>query len=728
VKTLTRLSLWALALTPLILIDNITTLFGKMIFVRVMLLLASAFFFFCYIDKPKFRTGVRGRASAAVRSPLVLSILAFVSAAAISTALAVSPFKGFFGNLDRSEGLLGLLCYFVFFAYSYLVFSHKDWVVFFKINVSVGIITVIKAISEFAGGVPRPKAFTGNTEYLAGYLLFAIFAAIIVFVNSPKKSVWRYVAAIGGVGSVIGIGLTQTRGAILGLAVAVAVLLVYGIICGKDLRLIGRLGARKTAIILLILATAGGGFFWTTKNATIWQKIPGISRIAQADRDSSSSISTRLISLKTSWKAATESGVVRDLFGYGPDNFNIAFNRYYDPAFYKYEHGWFDRAHNKLADVVVMNGWLGLLAYLAIWVSLAYLALRKRPLSGEYLALLAVGSAYFAYLMTVFDQVSTYISFFAVLAFVAGISIPEQTNQPVVASSKKKVRGKHGAQEQAPKSPIDIVIGGLVCLALIWVMVVWTFIPFNQLSNYRIMMIQAVTDSNALADIDSAFTPYTFCQQEIRQDFLRSTAATYSKDPTAYGLFQKALTNMEETERIEPYNPLYLLQAGLAYDQKWARTKDIADLKQAERYYRRGLALAPLRQDVAYALSTNLVNQGRVSDALALMLAEVAADAKTPESHFYLGSVMSNQGENQYSPAMSETERAFSLDMPSKNYPATSADVYRKFARYFYSVRDKVNFITAMSRLDQLAPADRSAGEAAIKAAEDGTWPELEIK
>jgi O-antigen ligase len=725
-KTLAKLSLWVLAFTPLVLIDNITTLFGKMIFVRVMLLLASAFFFFYYIDKPKFRMEIRGRVAGAVRNPLVISVLAFVTIATISAFLAVSPFKAFFGNLDRSEGLLGLLCYFTFFVYSYLLFNHEDWIIFFKLSIAAGLISVVKAASEYTGGMSRPKAFTGNTEYLAGYLLFVVFAAVIVFVNSPKKSIWRYMAAAGGAAGVAGIVLTQTRGAILGLAVAAAVLAVYGLICGKNVKLLGRVSARTVALVLIVLAIVSGGLFLATKDAAVWQKVPGISRIAKADVASSNSVKTRLISLKTSWRAVTESGPMRGLLGYGPDNFNIAFGRFYDPTFYEYEHGWLDRAHNKIMDVAVMNGVLGLLAYLAIWAAVIWLVFRRRPVSPERLAMLLFSAAYFTYLMTMFDQVTTYISFFAALAFLLCVTTPGPAGIPEVVASKKGRNNK--LKEAIPKNPADIIAWGLVSVALAWVAIVWTFIPFNQLSNYRIMMVLAATDSNALADIDSTFTPYTFCQQEIRMDFLRAASVGYNQNLTSFNLFLKALTNIDTAEQTEPYNPLYLQQAGIAYDKKSTVTNKKADLQKAEAYYRRALALAPLRQDIAYSLTANLVSQNRADDAVNLMRKELAADDQAAGSHYYLGYAMSKQGGAKYAAALKETETGLTYFLYKQYYPESSADTYKDFARYFYGVQDKTNFVTVMKRLSVITPADKDKNAKLIELANNGSWSDITIE
>ena len=45
--------------------------------------------------------------------------------------------------------------------------------------------------------------------------------------------------------------------------------------------------------------------------------------------------------------------------GIRPEGYISAHNEFYNPAIQKYEISWFDRAHNRLLDVLVMNGVFG---------------------------------------------------------------------------------------------------------------------------------------------------------------------------------------------------------------------------------------------------------------------------------------------------------------------------------------------------------------------------------
>jgi O-antigen ligase len=113
--------------------------------------------------------------------------------------------------------------------------------------------------------------------------------------------------------------------------------------------------------------------------------------------------------------------------GWGPENFLVAWNQHFDPEIFFHDTASLDRAHNKLLDVLVMNGIFGLLAYLAIWIFAIKLTFTKGvPLSYQS-ALLFFGVSYFVQNLFVFDSVVTYTPFFAYLSFLIFIASKDYT-------------------------------------------------------------------------------------------------------------------------------------------------------------------------------------------------------------------------------------------------------------------------------------------------------------
>ena len=110
--------LLATALTPLIFAPAVIFPFilGKAFFFRVIIEIALVLFL------------IRGQFSNIAKKPLFILVALFFASAIISTILAVNPYRAFWGEAERMEGLFGLLHYFVFFVMAISIFEKKDWI------------------------------------------------------------------------------------------------------------------------------------------------------------------------------------------------------------------------------------------------------------------------------------------------------------------------------------------------------------------------------------------------------------------------------------------------------------------------------------------------------------------------------------------------------------------------------------------------------------------------
>ena len=410
-----KLALWALAFVPLVINSSVffPFIFGKTLLIRIIISLVSVLFTVHLIADEGFRKEIYGKAKRIVKSPVFITTSAFMAIFAISTLFAVNPFRAFFGDVERGEGLLGFLYFYAFFIYSLFLFEKKDWVMFFKLNLITGFFLVTKQLFELCptseAGVTvcnwgaRPGAFTGNPAFLGGYFLFVIFAALIAFYYSKKEPIWRAFSALMIPVATVGLLMTQTRSAMLGLVIGLIALVVYGVFHGKEVFAYKRISLRTASLYFLAAMILVGGVFLATKSNPVWKNVPGFNRVAGFTLQDFT-VQTRLISLGVSANAIdpAQNGVQKFLLGWGPENFSIAYNQYYNPEYYHLEHTWFDRAHDKLMDVTVMNGVLGLLAYLGIWNAAVWLVFRKKGFSFDMMAILFFAVAFFINLLFFF--------------------------------------------------------------------------------------------------------------------------------------------------------------------------------------------------------------------------------------------------------------------------------------------------------------------------------------
>ena len=714
-----KLSLWALAFVPLIIAESVffPFIFGKVVMIRVFVALVSILFAVHVIADAEFRRGVYGRLKLVAKNPLFVTTTAFVVLSIVSTIFAANPFRAFFGDVERGEGLIGLLYFYGFFVYSLLVFEKKDWVWFFRLNLFTGAALLTKAVVEVSEGAVRPGSFTGNPAFLGGYFLFVIFAALVSFYYSKKEPVWKFFSAAMLPLGTIGLFLTQTRSAMAGLVVGVLALIIYGAFHGKAIMLWKGFSLRTVAFATLAAMIIVGSLFGTTKESPLWQRVPGFNRIANFTL-MDATVQTRLISLGVSKNAIDpqKNGMQKFLIGWGPENFTIAYNKYYNPEYYRYEHTWFDRAHNKLMDVAVMNGVLGLLGYIGMWVSVAWLVFRKKGFSFDMMAALFFGGAFFFNLLFVFDQVSTIIPLFAFFAFLAYVSTVE--DQLPVGGKEKKTQAIAGMREYATYGMF-----GAAGLFFTWALIFWTIVPYSQMSTY----LTAIGTKNAagiLQNPEAIFEPYTFAQQDIRGHFLNILTQYYGKEQQLTPLIDDSTRRMEELIAKEPTNPRYFIMMANAYDRR-ARAGDGLDyFKKAEVYYRKAAELAPMRQDVMYAIAFNLSFQGRTDEAIAVLRTVLTVDDVSPETHYFLGAILTEKG-GDYREALKEMEIAMSSPAYINFRDEQTVNIYQLFLKRTYVARDRENFLIVAKRLEIVDPEQAEMARQMGDMVRKGQWPAI---
>ena len=131
------------------------------------------------------------------------------------------------------------------------------------------------------------------------------------------------------------------------------------------------------------------------------------------------------------WKNMLGQISEHPILGVGAEHIDVLFNKFYDPT--KIQEEWFDRSHNAFLDYAAQYGVGGLLLYLAL-IGSFFLAARRLRAQGErrtagLLALLAI--AYAAQNFFVFDTISSFWLFLALLAAACAVRAPEVTPEPL---------------------------------------------------------------------------------------------------------------------------------------------------------------------------------------------------------------------------------------------------------------------------------------------------------
>ena len=386
----------------------------KSLFVRGVLFAALALASVVFFSNAQFRSETVAKLRSFWQHPIGKAVAASFVILGISTIFAFDKYIAFFGNAERGEGFVGLSFMYLFCLLAALVFEKRDWLYFWGVTAATGIIVFVGEMSQFFGGAYRPGSLMDNPIFLAGYFLAIIYAGLLL-VKETKEGGSAGYAWLGGTSiacAVIGIFVTETRGVIAGMVAGVVVSLLYVAWKGKQ---------KKIAVGVLVAIALVGGTFVATRHASVWEHVPGFNRIAAftlADATTQSRLANVTLTLHA--VEPTKSNIKNTLIGWGWDNYIFAWEAHYDPRVYVFDKAVFDRAHDKLLDVLVMNGSIGLLAYLALWFFMfrAAFQIGKQSLIGGA-SILFFATAFFVQDLFVFDTIITYIPFYAVVAYLA---------------------------------------------------------------------------------------------------------------------------------------------------------------------------------------------------------------------------------------------------------------------------------------------------------------------
>jgi len=672
-----------LAFTPLIADNSLfySSSTTESIFLRGLLFLLSILFVFNFFYTKKFRDNIVEKTKIAVKNPLFISISVFVFMFIISTIFAIDKYSAFWGTIERAEGLTGIIYFFSFFIFSLLIFERKDWLWFFKLSLLTTLALIFKEFVQFLGGMNRPDSFLGNPTFLAGYLLFPIFCSLIVF-SEVKNNFWKYLSIGIFLLSILGVFITETRGTIVGFILGIISVLIYGVLKGKDV-FYKRLNLHKLSIIILCLIIVFSAVFILTRKSEIWQKVPGLGRITVISNEDSST-QTRLIMTKLSIDAVNpmQNGLKKTLIGWGPENFDLAYAKYFNPEQFKYEIGWFDRAHNKIFDVLVMNGILGLMAYLTVWFLLFSFVLKKKGFSLTNTGLLLFGVSLFVHLLFVFDQITTYLYFFAILSFILSSMLSDNPEK-----GDKEYKNKYDINKR--KSVFIGIFFSFLALFLSFIFFKNDLPAYIQLKSYASLREKSEVKT-MLSKINSVFEPLTTAQAKIRYDFLSFVSKNYNaKSESIVKLSDISFLKAEEYAGKRPFDLQFLNLLGLTYTTQGKNLNNSELLKKGEEYFKKILLFSPNKLDFNYGLALNWLYQKKFNDS------------------FNLFEKIFNTAPEYFSQKDAGPEGAYIL-----------------FLQHFYEIKDENNFIKTAKRLKENNYSDSSVLDQIINLIQKNNfWP-----
>lgn len=677
-----RVILYALLLTPLwiasiFLFPFITT---KILYFRILVEAALFFYIILALRYPELRPRW---------NLLNGAVWIYVAVLLFTSAIGLNFYRSFWGNIERGEGIVTIMHFAAYFTMLPAVLrSQTDWYRYLLGAVTVTLLSALYGLAQLFGlpfvihaGATRISGTIGNASFFAAFMLFGIFLSLYLQKHAPSKGHRIYLWSIFIFELVI-LFQSRTRGALLAAAGAFGLYFVVNVFKSQSKRL------RIASLAGLILLVAGAGLIYANRNSQFVASNNTLYRLATISR---SDITTQ--SRLDTWQASWRGWQDRLLFGYGYENYNIAFNKYFPARIFKDQGSqvWFDRAHNIIFDQGVTSGIIGLLFYLAILGIAAYFLLRlyraaKGPtMQKAVLVLFLLLGAYFFQNLFVFDTQATYLMFFLLLAYI--VFLHNEAFPKVATSSVRPVR--IGAFASGGIALVLLVAGYFVNLQPARANIATTNgIKVAKLKEYR----------SVREIFERALAHGTYMDEEIRQrlvDYGNEAVASGQLSPQESAdlrsYVQSELHKSIERAPHDVKNYLYLMNV---------LNQGIIDPRDADEVLSIGeeaVALSPTRPQIYFELGQSAFSKQDFELGLSYFRKAIELNPEPKESHFnyLLAAILASRLD-----IAAEEERVITEELQYK----FTVENYTALARVYYQIRNLPKVLESYQKATELQP------------------------
>ncbi len=590
------------------------------------------------------------------------TVVALLSAAALSTFFSVDVGTSFWGFAERLTGFVTIGLCVLFGAALHLLFRDPRarvrflwaWFGAWGIVAAWAIVEFFAPgyWSQFHGGEQRVVATIGNPIFLAGGLTLATASAAVALLAAKTMRFRIPFACAALVLGSTAIFFTQTRGAYLGIILGI---IVFGVCLGlwsddRRIRLVG--------YGVPVIAGIGVLALFLLRETPIVRYFSPLNRAVSVFSFSGNDASQ--VQRFQLWSVAVSATVERPLAGWGLENFDTALDRLYDPALTRFgvANAVSDRAHNAYLDVAAAAGIPGLLAYCAFLSALAALIFRARKkgtLSPAAAALACGGlAAYAVGNLTAFDTLVTYL----------GLAV----GAALLASLDYEAIPKERAQHAAFPSWVVVVPISVLSVSLLF----FGVIPLVRGSALVHEAIFAADSQQLLVPARTLLTfrnPYRAHEaQRIANEIFKAVGNDTSRGQAAEELLRAAEDLMRDAVARRPEH--FSVRFTLANILTLQATRGFRDPADAARALEDARRFAPNRQITDFQLGNLLLVEKKADAAVVVFRRALALDSTVAEARWHLGRGLAAVGDN--AGAAAEFQRAlqggFGENRPGQEY------------------------------------------------------------
>jgi tetratricopeptide (TPR) repeat protein len=404
-----------------------------------------------------------------LKNKIVLLLLVLLLLYVLSTIFSLDPHFSFWGSPLRAGGSLNYILLIIFSILAFLIVKDKDWQKLWDISFLMGILITLVAAAQklniFSGFIiprtDRAIGTIGGPAFLALYLCLLLFMALSFAIKTKSKKRWVYLGA--ALLYLLGVVLSGSRGAILAVGItSVFYALFYP---SKKLKWL-KISSLACAVLIVLFFWAISGHPALIKELEqnkiagnaferIWSSVEPLFTIKSFSLYDVSFAVFR--ERKASWIISSRALKEKPLLGFGPENFSIAFDKYFDISLPRIEEGnmWWDRAHNFIFDISVTAGIPTLIVFLLLLGFLLFKLQKDKDIIKH--GLQATFIAYIINNLFNFDVFSTFLLFFFAVAYTLHLT-----------SKKPNLEPKPLKVNENPFRSAAFVIAFIVLLFFIW--------------------------------------------------------------------------------------------------------------------------------------------------------------------------------------------------------------------------------------------------------------------
>lgn len=613
---------------------------------------------------------------------MTISVTLFTAVALLADLLGVNVLRSIWSNFERMEGWLVVVHLWMFYVTATSMFTAKDqgkklWHRWLNVSVVVALITAIYGLGQLIGWFPthqgsRVDASLGNAAYMAVYMLMHTgITAYLFFVARGKQivnsEILQWVYPILSVIFGFLVISTATRGTTLGLIGGIMLACALYAIFGKKEPTKWRW--ISTGVISLIILI--GVVFWMNRDAAFIQRNEVLSRMASISWSNTQGQARQYI-----WPMAISGALERPILGWGQENFNYIFNKDYNPKMWNQEQ-WFDRAHSVFLDWFVAAGFLGLIAYLALYV-FALMAIWRSTLTiAEKSVLTGLIAGYAVHNIFVFDNLASYVFFFAILGFAGSLTAKRHTKKHSKASAWLE-------KKEFSKDAVEYIVAPVAIVALVAGIYFLNIRPIQA----NVGLISALRSCSGSTGAPPDPAPFNkvlgmnvyIANQETREQVLSCASGVIGSQLPAQikqGFFELAQKAINDQIAAAPGD-------ARAYVLGGSFLANSGQMEEAEKILTTAHELTPKKQGVSIQLANVYVNKGENEKALALLKEAYESETSHTEArNAYMMGLIITGNEVEAKKLFGNMPEAFQTEQVARAYVVAkqytkAIDIYKK--------------------------------------------------